>query len=714
MKNYLWILWILIIVTLGAGLTWYADQEGLIPDELFSITRPSVAKHRLFVPNNNAGLSQDMARTVYQQALQLKAEDRNEEALAEFEKLKDVYPGLGDIILLHIATLHQELGREFSVQTNLKEAIKRYSDSPLMPQIHYELGLSHYRGNEAEKAEALFRQLIKEYPDSDYGLASHYFLANLIQRQETPDNETAIQQLSTYLKECPDCIYSADSALQLEKLLETPTQEQHKLIGEALAHSNQNSKKSLEHLKQAPVETVWKMLAKSLIAEKKFSEANRILTKGLPLAENMDDVRWAVDKILETGSGGRSAKLKALNEQNIPLGGDYILWKLAVSNPSNSDYYYQEVLSRYPQGDYAPESSWSLLWPMLKNSRHNEFLVKGEDHVKNYPYARSTPKILFWLGKIQEKKANKSSAIIYYQRLVDNYPDDYYAFRGSKRLIELNGGKDTGWQTLPDRTDYPPENAAPNDNLIAITGVTDPWEIERLKELFNAKASEDLIDLTKTITGKVPAALESWYHHQTGNRARGIRIIRDDIYERYKPTPSNPVSAYAFPNISDEERKLLYPLYFTEYIAEFANKNNVDPFIAQSLMREESYYNEFAVSSSDARGLMQLLPATAREVAGWEKMTGFQTIRLFQPEVNIQLGTRYLNHINAYLGDNHMLMVGAYNGGPNAMKRWSSASAYMLTDPDMFVERIPYEQTRDYIKKVFGSYWNYTRLYGNS
>ena len=102
---------------------------------------------------------------------------------------------------------------------------------------------------------------------------------------------------------------------------------------------------------------------------------------------------------------------------------------------------------------------------------------------------------------------------------------------------------------------------------------------------------------------------------------------------------------------------------------------------------------------------------TAAEVAQWMGQKGFQPLDLFFPEVNVRLGTRYLAYLHGLFDGNAMLAVGAYNGGPNAMKRWLAQSPNWRQDPDLFVESIPYGEARDYIKKVFTSYWNYRQLY---
>jgi soluble lytic murein transglycosylase len=188
-------------------------------------------------------------------------------------------------------------------------------------------------------------------------------------------------------------------------------------------------------------------------------------------------------------------------------------------------------------------------------------------------------------------------------------------------------------------------------------------------------------------------------------------VIRDALEARAKTeflaTNGRPIKSTG----TRDELKLLYPVYFPENIRSASKRVGLDPFLIQALMREESYFNEFAISTSNARGLMQLLPSTAQDVAHWENLPGFQVSDLFLPEVNIRLGSRYLGYLHETFHYNSMPAVGAYNGGPGAMKRWQQASSLAQSDPDMFVERIPYEQSRDYIKKVFGSWWNYHRLY---
>jgi soluble lytic murein transglycosylase len=109
---------------------------------------------------------------------------------------------------------------------------------------------------------------------------------------------------------------------------------------------------------------------------------------------------------------------------------------------------------------------------------------------------------------------------------------------------------------------------------------------------------------------------------------------------------------------------------------------------------------------SDAVGLMQLIPDTAAFVAEQNDMKKYD---LEDPSDNIKLGTWYLDYTHREYNDNSMFAVASYNAGPNAIAGWIKQFGY--TDPDKFVEQIPYPETKGYVEHVFENYWNYLRLY---
>jgi len=125
-------------------------------------------------------------------------------------------------------------------------------------------------------------------------------------------------------------------------------------------------------------------------------------------------------------------------------------------------------------------------------------------------------------------------------------------------------------------------------------------------------------------------------------------------------------------------------------------------------MREESAFDPNAVSPAKAFGLMQLIVPTARKVAKDVGLACDETL-LARPDTNIALGCRFLADLRAKFPANPHLAVSAYNAGPGAPVRWVAARE--SDDFDLWVEQIPYEETRRYTKRVLASYAAYSFLY---
>ena len=103
---------------------------------------------------------------------------------------------------------------------------------------------------------------------------------------------------------------------------------------------------------------------------------------------------------------------------------------------------------------------------------------------------------------------------------------------------------------------------------------------------------------------------------------------------------------------------------------------------------------------------MQILPSTAKWVA---QQTDKSDYALSKPEDNINIGTWYLAHNHQRHDHNSLLAIASYNAGTGNVSQW--VKKYSLKDPDVFVEQIPFPETKDYVEGVFSNYWNYLRLY---
>lgn len=709
----------LVLVLIGGvsgGVLLAANQAGWTPSVLVATLFPGESNAKLF--NKSANLSQEQARERYRAALQLLKKDKDyASALEQFTAIETVYPGLLDLIYLHEAEALTGLAHEKQVQERLNLLLIHRADSPLRALATYMLGQSYYRASNFGQAQSTFQKLKSQFPQSPYAVGGLYYLGNIAaQSDQSPE---ALAFWKEYIQKSPEGRFGVEIAKELDSRLSSPTAEESRLIGLGYLNGQEDWRKAIEFLTKAPFEQVWFGLGKATVLSGNPSKGVSLLAKGLPFSENREQSKEAIDLIIKKGAASvktLQAIYPAMKNKNAP-GGDYVLWRLSQLDNEHAAQYYSELVKNFSKSDYAPESSWNLIWPLLRDGKHDAFLAAASKHLGRYPYSKSASKTLFWQAKVYEKTNHSDKAVALYHEVLKKHPNTYYAFRSYGRLINLRHHQpDPGWRTNGHEKHYPPSEKSLTLSVIPEQHEQSVGEAQaagkqaqEAKKRFDAAAKEleamgvadDLALLFKERNGVVPPTIESWQAMLNGDSSLAIRTIRDAIDENLK-TGTQP---------NADELKLLYPIYFPNPIAQQSGRNNLDPYLVQSLMREESYFNELAVSGSNARGLMQLMPATAQEVANTTKLGSLRLMDLFSPDINIQLGTYYLGYLHRIFGGDSMRAVGSYNGGPNAMKRWVAGSTLFADDPDLFVENIPYEQTRDYIKKVYASFWNYSRLY---
>ncbi len=161
-----------------------------------------------------------------------------------------------------------------------------------------------------------------------------------------------------------------------------------------------------------------------------------------------------------------------------------------------------------------------------------------------------------------------------------------------------------------------------------------------------------------------------------------------------------------------ERWEIAYPRPFWETIEAAAAERELDPYVVLAIMREESGFQPGIESWANARGLLQLMIGTARDMGA---LTGREHVRerdLFDPEINIELGTMYMRTLSDRFQGHPAMIIGGYNGGQGNIRNWLEARGTMPLD--LWVEEIPYQQTRDYVKRVTMSYWIYRWLYADA
>jgi soluble lytic murein transglycosylase len=155
----------------------------------------------------------------------------------------------------------------------------------------------------------------------------------------------------------------------------------------------------------------------------------------------------------------------------------------------------------------------------------------------------------------------------------------------------------------------------------------------------------------------------------------------------------------------------IYPFPYRDILIQEARDRDADPFLMAGLIRQESAFWLEALSRADARGLMQVLPATGRELARARGIAGFQAdVHLYVAEINIHLGVAFFVDMRRRFGNDLPIILSAYNAGPTRANRWKEYPE--AGDWPRFVERIPFDETRGYVKNVTANRAIYTWLYG--
>lgn len=169
---------------------------------------------------------------------------------------------------------------------------------------------------------------------------------------------------------------------------------------------------------------------------------------------------------------------------------------------------------------------------------------------------------------------------------------------------------------------------------------------------------------------------------------------------------------FAFVNFPATQKTVLYPFPYRAEIEKHSSNYQVDKFLAVSVMKVESNFNENAHSGSGAVGLMQLMPETAAWIAYCLNDAPPSIDEIQNCEKNIQYGIWYLAELNEEFFGNEILTLAAYNAGRGNVQHWIEENGWSKNFSD--VDSIPYDETRSYVRRVLQCREKYSALYGSS
>lgn len=376
------------------------------------------------------------------------------------------------------------------------------------------------------------------------------------------------------------------------------------------------------------------------------------------------------------------------------------------NQPVQAVSFYEQLVRQYPRNSNADEAQLFTAW---RAHEAKDFASSSKlllEHIATYgDVTESRGKAAFWGARDLERTGDKARALTLYKAMQLRYGAGWYGYISERYIAQLEGA---GIRPIPAGSDITMDRAVAkmqiNRPVIENLRPEDEERLEKSSQL-------SLIALHQLALNEVEAArVQTPTSPKVNLRIAQIYRARNENFAAINALRrAYPDYAQSLPQeMSREVWDIFYPIGWWEQIRQEAKKRNLDPYQVAGLIRQESAFNPQARSRANALGLMQLLPATGRMVA---KQYGVGTISnadLYNPILNIQIGTAHLEQLMSQFG-RFEYVAAAYNAGPSRVVRWSRE---FPSDPiEEWVDNIPFSETRGYVQGVYRNMRQIQRLY---
>lgn len=333
----------------------------------------------------------------------------------------------------------------------------------------------------------------------------------------------------------------------------------------------------------------------------------------------------------------------------------------------------EEVERRFPRSRYARSARWYAGWSRFLLGRYGEALTDFDSLLPSAKGELDEGGLMYWKATSLDRIGRKDEAKALWRQIQKTHPLSWYALLARRKVTE---------EVPPAATGFPEaDRRVVRDKLVA-----------RVDELIEVGLSEDAAEELRDG--------EKALRRRHGANALGVlldRYRRAGLWRRvYLLGAANGIPTASF------------PLAYQKLIDRYGPPAGNPPYYLYAIMRKESAFTPDLASYADAQGLLQMIPPTSRRVASALKMK-YRDGLLYDPVANVRLGAWYIGKLLKKFGGQPPLGAGAYNAGPRAMMRWCDEHGKRPLDE--FVELIPYDQTRGYVRKVTANYARYLHVY---
>jgi soluble lytic murein transglycosylase len=342
--------------------------------------------------------------------------------------------------------------------------------------------------------------------------------------------------------------------------------------------------------------------------------------------------------------------------------------------------YFRRVALQYPTSRFAPAARFRGAMIELLTGDAGMSAREFDELAKRYPKSDEGPGAVYWAGRAWYATGDSAAAFERWERAYAGEPGSYYTGLAARRL-----GR-PAWTPPPAADSFVSipwaDSAVARAALLARLGLT--AESRREIEVLTRTSETDPERLLA-----LAAALRA-----SGQASQGIQLARRALAN------GAPADARTY--------RLIYPVVHQDALLAEAAEQRVDPSFIAALIRQESMFNPTATSAAGARGLMQVMPDLGGRLAHSLAYPVWDPVLLYQPDVSLQLGSFHLQEL---LGryERPVEVLAAYNAGVSRVERWSRRVG--VEDPEVFAERIPFVETRGYVRVIQRNQELYRSLY---
>jgi soluble lytic murein transglycosylase len=457
-----------------------------------------------------------------------------------------------------------------------------------------------------------------------------------------------------------------------------------------------------------------------------------IQDKGFNPLQNKNVFYGEFGKLIETGykvieQKGSEEKIKEhyvflknyleLNQDHLPVGlcltrlNDYSKAVFRLGHKDLSRDIFKYIVKKNNK-EINEDALFFYLWTYISTEDFAGAIKVAESYqlFKNYNNI-SDPRLKFWLAQAQESKNKTSEAIKYYENIIETSPLSFYAIMSTKKLQVI--------ATESPAITYYKTNVNKNQDKVSIA-LTDLSE-DHISSLVRLKAwskidSQKMMDmeLKRLNLHSLPDVVSK----VSTDKQLTVRSDLHLIYAKLIQESKNYLATFRYLyGVMDRKEvefnrsllEILYPRPFYQDLVKALKNDKLDPFIVLALIRQESVFNPIARSPVGARGLMQLMPATAKRFR-----RSVKDKHLTDPTINIDLGTKYFKGLVKRYDGNLVYVLSAYNAGESRVERWKNL--YFQDDVSIVknIEQIPFLETRNYVKLIFRNIYFYKLLTENN